>query len=252
MLLVKLIHMVSVPLHYNEICAFLAVTGDGQVCVEELYSGGDWLAQHHLNIEGEFKETVDENYGQCELRQLSLPEDSITPQSVDHCTALDFSGPRLRGMREAEHLQELVAPLTIMEKMALIQHLGLGIPAMMLFGIAESRVLAEAALDDAGAFLVCRRLRLAVALPEIRYDNDNLPYDYETITLHLAHVYHPHDDNVSLFQQTLNHMGGVRLNQPMDCIRAGDMLFIADGGTADTPSRVHVWRILTNGGASSG
>jgi len=242
MLLANVVHLHTIDLHYREFCAFLAVTHNGQVCAEELYSDGEWMAQHRLDITGSIAETRDENAGKGDFQPFTLPPGSLTPPPVQHCTALDFSGPRLRGMRETEHLQELVASLTIMEKMALIQHLGLGIPAMMLFGIAESRVLAEAALDDDGHFLVCRRLRLAIALPEVRYDNDNLPYDYETVTLHLAQVYDTTTDDHLPFQPPLNQIGGVRLNQPMDCLRTEDYLFIADGGDADTFSRVHIWQ----------
>ena len=72
--------------------------------------------------------------------------------------------------------------------MALIAKFKLDLIPPMLLGVAESYVLAKPN-STPGSVFVCRRLRLAVALPETRLDEDNQPYDYETHVIYLAHFY---------------------------------------------------------------
>ncbi len=67
----------------------------------------------------------------------------IKPQTGWHTMALNFAGPRHRGMRAPERTLDLVRPLSIQEKMALIDRFRLDVPPPLLLGIAESYVLAE-------------------------------------------------------------------------------------------------------------
>jgi hypothetical protein len=144
-------------------------------------------------------------------------------------------------MRAPERTADLVQPLTIDEKMAFARRLKLDIPAPMLMGIAESYVLAEADIVRPHLYFVCRRVRLALALPEEQQDDDGQPYDYETRVLYAAHFYDRGEELPTA--ALLDHLTDPPPQRPMDCLLMGDRLYIADGGSAELPSAIHVWRL---------
>jgi hypothetical protein len=224
-------------------CGLIGVTPARHVYIEELY-GDDLLAQYHLDENGQMVASVDEgidaNFG-----PLPLPDDLICPALVKATLSLNYIGARYRGLREAERLSDLVQLLSIEEKLVLLEKLALRIPPMMLAGIAESRVLAEAPLDEPGRYLVCRRILLAVMLPEQRLDTDGQPYDYDTIRLHVAHVYDAARYPLPELHKALDGIGGVTLTRPLDCMVERERLYIAEGGDASTGtcSRLHIWEI---------
>lgn len=236
--------LAAFPLRHSGECGLMGLTPDKQLYVEEVYGQG-WAAQAVLAETGQVLVAVDEAEGRSELNPLPLPEDLITPVAPAHTLALNYAGARYRGLRELERLADLVQPLTRSEKMALIERLSLKIPPLLLAGVAESRVLSEAVLNADGLYLVCRRVRLAVLLPEIRYDGDKQPYDYDTLTLHVAHVYDPHHDIAPPLAEALNGIGGVRLHRPLECLVYQDRLYLADGGNlhASIKSRICIWQI---------
>ena len=238
----KLTYLTKIPLRHHGDCRLLGVTPALDVYVEEFFD--TWMAQHAFDKAGRLLESVDEAGGQTtHVQPLRLPDDARTPQRVWHTIRLNFQGPRHQGLREPERVQATVRNIPVKAKMQLIEKLNLDMPAMMLLGLAESYVLAEAAIAPPHIFVVCRRIRLAYALPEVQHDTQQQPYDYDTILFHTAHFFDHRAIEPPEIAETLAPLGGVSLNRPMDCVVQSDHLFIADGGTAAEPSVVHIWRI---------
>lgn len=235
-------YITSLPLKHNGDCCLLGVTPDLTIYAEETYDAEGWVAQHALRLDGEFVESVDEVFGINDtLQPLPLPDALIKSQSGWQTMALNFAGPRHRGLRGPERALDLVRPLTLQEKMTLVQQLQLDLPPPLVLGLGESYVLAEAMLIRPHLYFVCRRLRIAYALPEEQLDADQQPYDYDTLVLYLAHFY-DRGEELS-FSDLVTDLTDVPLHRPMDCLRLGDYLFIADGGELDRLSTIHVWRL---------
>ncbi len=175
----------------------------------------------------------------------NLPADLIAPQTPGAPHPLDKTATRLRGLRETDRLADWLYALPIADKMALMPHLPLppGITPMQILGISESRVLSIATLTP-DVSLLCRRLRLAYALPGPQVDADGLPYDYDSLTLHLLHTHAITDaDDALLTTEHLSEFAGVGLHQPVDCLSHAGYLYIADDGGGQQPNRLHIWRI---------
>ncbi len=230
----------SSHLAHNADCELLGIQPDMTLYMRE-YHEDDEATIHLMNIESAVTKSWDENDVSA---QNALPADLIQPTQPRFSTALNYAGPRHRGMREAERVMDIVKPLTIQTKMQVIQHLNMSIMPMALLGIAESSVLAEALLEQPGLCMVCRRIRLAYALPQIQIDAEKQPYDYDTITLYSAHIYDyaAHESEIAP-DQVLSGLPGVTLKCPMDCLIYNHHLFISESGTTDYPAAVHVWRI---------
>lgn len=240
-----LTYLRSFDLLYEGDCSLLAVTPELKILVEEIYTEDAWIAQHEFNFQGELLQSVDEKTGaNTDLTPLAIPDGSSIPQSAWHTMKkLNFSGPRHRGIRESERVGEMVQPLLIQEKMALIKRLELNIAPMLLLGLAESYVLAEAEIQRPYLYIVCRRIRLAYALPEPAYDQEQQPYDYDTIVVYLAHWVDRRNDQEPALIDLINNLPGVVLHRPMDCLVHDDYLFVADGGGANRTSQIHIWQI---------
>lgn len=240
----KLTYVTSLELKYREDCSLLGVTPDMTIYIEEIYSADAWIAQHAITLDGERRAFVDEDYGNnTGISPIPLPRRIARPHPGWHCMGLNFRGPRHRGLRGPERLVDTVQPLSIASKMKLIDHLKLDIVPPALLGLAESFVMAEIELIRPRLYIVCRRLRLAYALPEEKVDKDNQPYDYDTVVFHVAHFYDRESSRELPIEETLNDFIGVKLNRPMDCLLFNGHLFIADGGTETAKSAVHIWRI---------
>ena len=235
--------LTTLQLRHEGDCSLLGVTPDLTVYAEEIYAPEGWLAQHALTLDGTFRHSVDEMSGtNADVEPLALPPDRVAPRSGWQTMALNFSGPRHRGLRAPERVADVVQPLSIDEKMALTDRLKLGVLPPMLLGLAESYVLGEALLVHPSLFFVCRRLRLAVALPEQRIDEQNEPYDYDTVVCYVAH-FHDTQAEARPLIDLLSDVQGVTLHRPMDCLLYADHLFIADGGAAGRSSAIHVFRV---------
>lgn len=225
-------------LHHTGDCRLLGVSPAGDVYVEEIYGDDDWFAQHHFDVTGDTIASVDENGGAvADVGPLTLPDDLVKPGPVQAMTGLNFVGPRLRGMRETDRVSDMALSLSVADKMALAQTLGLGMP----LGLGESRVLAEAVLED-GVYFVCRRVRFLVALPETRHDSAGEPYDYDSVTRYIGHSAHPDDDPTTGLVDALAGWRGVRLHRPMDCLVHNGRFYIADGGDESRRSGIHIWQ----------
>ena len=237
-------HLTTLPLKHNGDCSLLGVCPDGTIYAEEFYGENAQVAQHALRLDGTMVDSVDEADGELEsVQPLALPPDIHKPKTGWHTMDLNFAGPRHRGMRAPERTAELVLPMTIDEKMRFAKRLGLNVPAPMLLGVAESYVLAESDIERPHLYFVCRRVRLAVALEGERLDDEQQPYDYDTLVLYAAHFYHRNEELP--LTVLLENLTDVPLHRPMDCLLLDDHLFIADGGEGERLSAIHVWRVGT-------
>jgi hypothetical protein len=172
-----------------------------------------------------------------------LPTDLIAPQVPTQTTWLNHTGLRWRGMRETDRVVDWVLPLTIMEKMQILPHVGIQLTPMQLLGVAESQILSEAKLNDDGAYLVCRRLRLAYALAQPQHD-ENGPYDYDTILCHVVHCIEGEQE--PSWESIFTDFDREQVKAPIDCLFHEDKIYIADSGTPSIADAamcsLHVWQ----------
>jgi len=240
----RLVHCARLTLAHHGDCGLLGIAPGPVVYVEEFYGEDGWLAQRALHLDGAVTAEMDEAHGaRAGAPPLELPADLIRPASVNHTRSLNFSGPRWRGMRAEERIDDMVFPLPVAAKIALAQRVQLDVPPPLLLGIAESRALAETPLAP-DCWLVCRRLRLAYALPQPRRADDGALYDYDSCVLHLAHFWTPDDGGELLTDAALAGLPGADLRRPLDCLAAYGYVLVADGGTPDQLAALHVWRLL--------
>lgn len=242
MLIPSVSHVRTLPLKYNGDCNLLGVTPDQMIYAEEVYGDDGLIAQHEMHPDGTFAQSVDEADGARDAMQpIRLPTNAVKPKTGWHTMSLNFAGPRHRGMRVPERTADLVQPLTIDEKMTFIKRLKLDVPAPLLMGIAESYVLAESDILRPHLYFVCRRVRLALALPEERRDAEGQPYDYDTQVIYAAHFYDRREElpNSSLYDALTD----APLHRPMDCLLLDGHLYIADGGSGERLSAIHIWKL---------
>jgi hypothetical protein len=250
---VTLKYITSMPLLYSGDCSLLGITpgiahSDLILYAEEIYGDEAWLARHALRLDGTLVATADEQSGQNpDVKPLDIPADIISPHTAWHTMTLNFTGARHRGMRGPERIDEMLRPLSMPEKIALIERLNLDLLPPMLLGMAESYVLAEAVITRPNLFLLCRRIRLAYLLEEDHYDKDNQPYNYDTLVLYVAHFLDREAEHETPLHELLNALPEVELERPMDCLVYGDLAFVAEGGSGGPDGRrsaIHVWQIL--------
>ena len=165
----------------------------------------------------------------------TLPPGIVKPKTGWHTMALNFAGPRHRGLRAPERMLDLVRTLSIEEKMALIEKFKLDCCRRCCWASPKATCWPKPRLVRPDLYFVCRRVRLAVALPEARLDEDDQPYDYDTHVIYLAHFYDCEQE--PRFSDLLADLTDVPLHRPMDCLLVDDHLFIADGGAGETPER---------------
>lgn len=174
----------------------------------------------------------------------NLPHDLITPSPPKAMTWLNHTGLRWRGMHETDRVTEWAQPLTIMEKMQILPHLGRPLSPMQVLGVAESYVLSEAAVGDGETYLVCRRLRLAYALPTVQRD-ENGDYDYDTLLCHVAHWVR--GDAEPSWEHVFTDFDRAQIQAPLDCLIHEGQLYMADSGTASTTEAamcyLHIWQL---------
>lgn len=233
-------HFMTVPLLYEGDCKLLGVTDDGLIYIEELYGDDDWLAQHKISIDGEIIESIDELSGKNpNIILFKLPNTAILPTSKPCCERLNFTGARLRGIQRDEPIDEVVLPLSIEDKIELVDYMEWDISPMQIIGIAESVVLAHTQLPD-GLLMVCRRVRVAYRLTQL-VDHNSIPYDYDSLDIYLLHEFDPSDDELPELVDCLNDMEDVVLLRPMDCLYHDGKLYVADGGEEDDSSAIHMF-----------
>ena len=231
----------SMPLRHPGDCHINGFSPEGVLYAYEIYGEEDWMAQYAFRLDGTLVASADEADGKG-YKALTLPAELIKPAGVQETRHFQFGGVRWRGIRENDRILDAVHPLTVAEKMALTSAFKLAIPLPRLLGLAESAVLAEANLPGSAVYMVCRRLRITYALGSVQYDADKLPYDYDSLTVHLIHCDDEADDEPDL----VNGLGlfpEAHLKRPMDCMVWQNWLVVADGGTEAAASAIHVWKI---------
>jgi hypothetical protein len=234
-------HFMTFPLLYDGDCKLLGVTVDGLIYIEELYGDEDWLAQHKITIDDGIIDSIDELAGEnLDITPFELPSTAILPTSKSCCDSLTFTGARLRGLQRDEPIAEIVLPLSVEDKIELVDYMEWDISPMQIIGIAESVVLSHTSLSD-GSLMVCRRVRIAYRLTQVSADR-GVPYDYDSLDLHLLHEFDPNsDDELPEVVDCLNELEDVVLLRPMDCLYHDGKLYVADGGEADDVSAIHIF-----------
>jgi hypothetical protein len=231
----------SLTLSHHGDCSFIGVSLNFELYVEEVFGEEDEVARYSFSLNSGIETEI-------KVREIYTTPASMTrPLESPHTKALNFSIGRYRGMREDERIADLVHPLTIQEKMALVKFLPIPVMPPLLFGIAESTVLAEASFAPPNIFLVCRRVRLAYGLTPPRLDNSHQKYDYDTAMLYFVQLYDPRKEEERPLHEIIASgqllLSDVVLHKPMDCLIYEDKLFIADGGDETRASAIHIWTI---------
>lgn len=225
----------QISLAHTGECYLLGVS-DSKIYAEEFYDQS-FIAHHEISSDGKILNTIDENFGKNEIIPLHIPDDIIIPHTpLDH--PLNHNGLRYQGLREEEKVMEWVQPLAVMTKMPLLKALNLTIPPMMIFGIAESRVLSQTFVDDTTQ-IVCRRIRLLRALPEIQQDKDGLPYDYDTISFSLLHTYNIETEDYPALHEAIQNRA--ESQNPQDCLYIGNRLIVSNNSDGDNPNEIHIY-----------
>ncbi len=233
-------HFMTFPLFYEGDCKLLGVNADGLIYAEELYGDDDWLAQHKISIQDGILESIDEDEGaNPDIIPFQLPPNIILPTSKSCCEELKFTGARIRGLQQDEPINEIVLPLSIDDKIELVDYMEWDISPMQIMGVAESVVLSHTQLPD-GLLMICRRVRIAYRLSETA-NHHGVPYDYDSLDMYLLHQFDPADDELPELVDCLNDFEDVELLRPMDCLYHDGKLYVADGGEDDDTSAIHIF-----------
>lgn len=233
----KLRHKKQISLLHPSECIILGADSDNNFYIEEYYDY-TYIAHHQLTLDGDILETRDEASGKNTIDIFSVDDLRLKPERPRQ-HFLNYTALRLRGMRQSDKVSEWVRPLPIQDKMPLLQTLNLQISPMMLMGIAESRVLAQTKLSD-DVDLVCRKIRLLIALPEPKLDSTGLPYDYDTLVIHVLHPYHHYTDHYPPLHQALKLFP--QLDKPSDCLLVNETLIIANSSDGASVSEIHLFQ----------
>lgn len=232
-MITKFKHQATIPLSHQGDCHILGLSPDERLFIEEFYAE-EYIAQYEI-LKHEILHSVDEDAVGENFVPIKLAPNLIIPdRPAKH--PLNYSIQRFRGLREAEQIAEWLQPLSIAEKIDLLKALNWSLPPMMLLGIAESQVLAQAKIGESS--FICRRLRLAYAL-ERRLDALGLAYDYDSREIYLLHAYDA-DSPATPLHESLS-FGGIALQRPMDLLYHNQQLFVSEGGTENTKSRVLIF-----------
>ena len=243
----RLRHLATIELSHSGDCALLGIGHDGLVYVEELYGEHDWLAQHKLSLGDGLVKSVDEYYGTESVdTTLQMPERLHRPQRIRDLDHLNFSGARRRGLMVDERIEDLVRPLSIAEKVELVEYLDWDIDPLRLLGIADSIILSCCHVDD-DVFVVCRRTRIAYRLTQATRDDRGLDFDYDSNEINLLHGLQVDAKELPVLTECLADFD---LCRPLDCMAVDGKLYIADGGEDEIRSALHVFEIGTSCGST--
>ena len=226
----------------NGQCSLLGVGANGTVFIEIFYDDA-WIAWYGLRADGSITMNDDEQSGSNPQFQLPTAEIKATPEPVSPSHPLNFSGPRLRGDRQSERVADLVYPLDVATKIRCIETFKLPLTPMQLLGIAESTVLSMATLNSDGLQVVCRRIRLTYTLPAALTDTNGEPYDYDTISICCAHLYHPDENQEFVSDSLFDGLPGPSLTEPTDCMVTARQLLITKSSGDDEPCQLYVWTV---------
>lgn len=215
-------------------CALLGAWADGRVWLEAFDEVTDAYQQMIVSLEGGILQTSDG-------RLFPDAAGLIAPGNLTLDDDLTVRGARHRGLRSEDRIDDLVQPLTMAEKMMLVERLRLDVLPPQVIGLAESHVLARATTTQDDTVMVCRRLRIAYAMSQAKQDTDGQPYNYDTHSLHIAHFYNVQSFQPDSLTDIWDHLPVDNLVTPVDCCRAELFLFVAEAGGVQQESRVHVF-----------
>ena len=236
-----LIYKSAIALPRSGQCALLGVASDGTIYTE-IYYDDTWVAWYGLRADGTILTTGDEEAGRNHQFKRPAVEMVAAPEAVPRSHPLNYAGARLRGSRQLERVDDLMYPLDVSTKIRLVEVFKLPMMPMQLLGLAESNVLSMATFPTGGLQLVCRRLRLAYALPTPQTDPDGKPYDYDTISIYLGHLYQPSRDE-DLITTLFETLPGPALSQPTDVMVTATHVLIAVSSDDHQVCQVHIWDV---------
>jgi|GEM_PF-6828282 hypothetical protein len=167
----------------------------------------------------------------------------IRRPQVTHSAGLSFRGPRQRGLRAEDRLDDMLKPLSVSERLHLANHLSRFGNTLPILGIAESRVRSDA-LVDPECVLVCRQIVIARALPGTQVDEVGLPFDYDCISLDCAHLLTLPVDPDPPVSTWFAPIGNQHLSNPVNCLRVKQHLMVVEQCPGDrTRADVHCFTI---------
>lgn len=249
-------HLRTVSLAHNGECGLLGVDADMNFYVEEIYGDEGWMAQAAYDLDGQELAAVDERAGDNQgVERLQKPRGLIRPGTGMSTTRLNFGGARHQGLVEEDRVEDMVRPLSIEDKMLLVEEgfiPSVAPPAVL--GLAQSYVVSEAQVKEtersgrkqSPLFLLSRRLRVAYRLAGPARDELGNPYDYTSHEVAVMQQHRPGDEFAPLGETVLDQkVLGVALNWPTDLVLRDDILFVADAAheVDGLTSRVHIWRV---------
>lgn len=236
----------SIRLLHSGDAALLGLDDARRLYTEEYFGEDGLLAQAAWSDTGELLRCVDESQADGQpIQALELPEGSLLkPGRGWNTVRLNHAGARHRGLRETDRIADTTLSLSVPEKMLLAAYIPQAGSPMSLIGIAESYVMSEAQLTRT-VYLVCRRLRIAYALPGRVMADDGLPCDYETAVLHVVHLVDLADDKPVPAEDWFGLLPAPTLYRPTECIvdRERGELWIAESGDGTRPAQAHLYRI---------
>jgi hypothetical protein len=230
-------------LHCGE-AALLGRDAGGLLYTEEYIGDEGLLARACWTPDGTLFGKFDESDPDTDAQPVIMPESLAAPSRGWNTTKLNFAGARLRGLRETDRIAETTLPLGAADKMLLAGILPGVTSPMHLIGVAESYVISEAALTRT-LYLVCRRLRIAVALPSARHDPDGMPYDYEAVALHVVHLADMRDDRPIPAVDWFSLLPEPAPRRPTDCLlsRRRRELVVLESGCDDQPAQLYLYQV---------
>lgn len=108
---------------------------------------------------------------------------------------------------------------------------------MMIFGIAESRVVSQTKFTDS-IYIVCRRIQLLRAYADVQITGDGLPYDYDTISFSVIHSYDVETETCPQLHEILQMQPN--LQNVQDCLYFDNTLIVSINSNGEKPSEIHI------------
>ncbi|MFW5709256.1 MAG: hypothetical protein ACOCX5_03445, partial [Chloroflexota bacterium] len=114
----------TITLEYGGMCSLLGVSPDGTIFVDQYPDDTGDVVRLALHDDGVIQRRYDETQPQPGA-YFDLPDGAVSPRSASHTRPINYSGPRLRGLRATDRIAELAQSLTIAEKMRILESTGL-------------------------------------------------------------------------------------------------------------------------------
>lgn len=251
--MIQLDYLRTITLNYGGDCRLLGVTpAPHRIYVEEVYGEGGWIAQHAFDDSGALLASVDEHGGDATPQPLDLPVNLAAPGTGWQSMTLNTVGAPPHGLMRENRVLETAHPLKSREKEFLIEGGYLeGVLPQHILGLIGSYVISETKLARM-AYLISRRLRLALRLTEPQTDEAGAPYDYTSREIAVVQAFYPQVPDLPLYETVLGAgVLGAALNWPTDLLIRDGLLVIADAGArgfapegAGMSSRIHLWRVV--------